>query len=436
MDLLNRQASLANASFRELVQYDRVHRLIYIDPQIFALEMDRIFSKSWVYVGHESEVAQPGDYKSTTIGVQPVVMTRHRDGDIYLLFNRCAHRGAVVCREERGTSSYFRCLYHGWTYNNDGTLLGVPHRPGYGPDFRTEELGLGRVPRVESYRGFVFASLNPDVESLLSYLGQARYYMDLILDWSPEGEIEVTRTPTKYRYGANWKLHLENWADNYHPGFTHEAQFEVFRTRTGVSHARADDGVENVYLGHGHAAIDFGDEERSPRADAEHRAALERRLGPERARMVLESGLNLVVFPNLLFRTGGPYFLVIQPVRVDETEMLGYRYRLKGPAEEYNRRATRAAPTAASTVQTDDLEAFERIDEGLRVQSMEWVLFNRGLHRERALPNGEIRGLGADEVGNRGQHLEYLRLMLEEPRRCCGPAGCAGAQAEMERVRP
>ncbi|MDC0033685.1 Rieske 2Fe-2S domain-containing protein, partial [Alphaproteobacteria bacterium] len=85
-----------------LVQDGRVHRSVYTDPAIFALEMDRIFGQAWVYVGHDSQVPKPGDFITLTIGSQPVVMARHTDGKVYVIYNRCGHRGAKVCIENQG----------------------------------------------------------------------------------------------------------------------------------------------------------------------------------------------------------------------------------------------------------------------------------------------------------------------------------------------
>ena len=122
--------------------------------------MARIFARTWVYVGHESEVARPGDFKTTTIGRQPVVLVRQPDGTLAVLFNRCSHRASTVCLERRGSAHHFRCPYHGWTFRLDGSLIGATYGDGYdeddldGPDF-----ALGRIPRVGNYRGFVFASL-------------------------------------------------------------------------------------------------------------------------------------------------------------------------------------------------------------------------------------------------------------------------------------
>src|SRR5690606_15805809 len=125
------------------------------------------------------------------------------------LINRCAHRGATMCRAESGNSNRFRCLYHGWSYKNDGTLIGVADKTGYPPDFNMGELGLFRVPHLEVYKGFIFASLNPHVVPLQEHLGNARPYLDLLVDKYPDG-ISISRGISKYGYPGNWKLQYEN----------------------------------------------------------------------------------------------------------------------------------------------------------------------------------------------------------------------------------
>jgi nitrite reductase/ring-hydroxylating ferredoxin subunit len=119
----------AQLNFDELVQDERVHRKIYTEAEVFEAEMERIFERTWVFVGHESEVAASGDYKTVTLGTQPAIMTRDEDGGIHLLMNRCMHRGSTICQEASGNSSYFRWWYHGWTYTNRGELVGVPMPP-------------------------------------------------------------------------------------------------------------------------------------------------------------------------------------------------------------------------------------------------------------------------------------------------------------------
>jgi benzoate/toluate 1,2-dioxygenase alpha subunit len=407
-------AALADSiSIGGLVLEDRTHRSIYTDPQLFDLEMARIFAGSWAYLGHESEVASPGDYTTSTIGRQPVLLTRDEHGELRALYNRCRHRGALVCREERGNSKYFRCLYHGWTYNNGGDLIGVPHRPGYGDDFNTDELGLVPVPRMATYRGFVFICFKPDVEPLEAFLGRAGQYIDVLADESPTGEIEVAKNVQKHTYRGNWKLILENFVDNYHPSFTHEATMARRAARSAMRQAdRVDDESEIGDLGHGHAIIDW-----PPTT-------------PYR------SGLNIAVFPNPLLCTAHRDIRVIRPIAVDRTEIWAYHYRLKGDVGDKNGRAVRTttnAVGAAGTIQPDDCEAFERAQEGLQAEGVDWVLFNRGMHRERVMPNGELRSVGGDELGIRGQHREYRRLLLRADRSCCrGDGVCLGPRAEMD----
>src|SRR5581483_3971655 len=197
--------------------------------------------------------------RATTIGLQPVIVTRDADsGAIQVLYNRCRHRAATVCQDEAGTAHYFRCAYHGWTYNNRGELIGVPYRQGYGPGFRYSEYGLVRVPRVGSYRGFIFASLSEEGPTLEEHLGNARPYLDAIASQGPAG-IYFRAGVHKYGYDGNWKLQLENSVDNYHAGFVHKSFFDLAARRAGLKRVNvsANDGFRARDLGNGHALLDF-----------------------------------------------------------------------------------------------------------------------------------------------------------------------------------
>ncbi len=406
-----------------LVREDRVHRRLYTDAGVFALELERIFERTWVFVGHESEVPQPGDYRTTAIGRQPVILSRHTDGSVHVLFNRCMHRGAVVCRAERGNSTVFRCMYHGWMYDPSGELVGVPFPGGYGDGFDPAEWGLRRVPRVESRRGFVFASLAPEGEGLAEHLGPAARYLDLIVDAAPAGEVVVRAGVERYAYAANWKLQAENLLDGYHPNFTHQVAFEIAERRRGRSGRRANSegsGATARAFGRGHGALHYGAARRyapdpGDPAAAAHRRALEERLGPERAEEVLGTDIQLFVFPNLFFQNARQHFRVLRPVAVDRTEVEAYPYALSGAPDEVNRRQVRGLAWWASSAafgQPDDLEAFERCQAGLQVTAADWVLFARGLHRERQAA-GEVVGDVTDEVPQRGMYREWKRLMAD-----------------------
>src|SRR3954470_15492541 len=218
----------AHDTLATLVQSDRVHRSIYTDPALFELEMDRVFGRAWLILGHESQVAKPGDYFTTRMGREPVVVTRKPDGGIAVLVNRCAHRGAMVCAEGTGNTERFVCPYHGWSYDAEGALRAVPFSSGYAKE-KLDELGLRRVPRVASYRGFIFASLSPSGPALEDFLGAARASFDDLVDRAPGGELEVAGGVFKHVYHGNWKLMLENHLDGAHPAWVHASSVAVAR---------------------------------------------------------------------------------------------------------------------------------------------------------------------------------------------------------------
>ena len=193
------------SQWSELIQPDRVHGSLYTDPAIFDAELQHIWYRTWVYVGHESEVPNANDYVVKSIGPQSVIMTRDEQGEVHLLLNRCSHRGNQVCDYDKGNARSFRCPYHGWTFSNDGRLLGYPFPDGYGGQDKSK-LGLGRVTRVQSYRGFVFGSFAAEGPTLDEHLGGAAETIDRLVRLSPEGEVELTAGWLKHRVKANWKF--------------------------------------------------------------------------------------------------------------------------------------------------------------------------------------------------------------------------------------
>src|SRR5579884_3500724 len=216
---------ISDSELRELVREDCVHRRAYTDPEVFALEMERIFGRAWLYVGHESQVPNPGDFFCAWMGPEPVVLSRHTDGGVYVLYNRCGHRGAQVVNQQSGNNRRFRCCYHGWMYDTNGELAFVPLRSGYPEDFdwNDPQYGMVRAPSVASYRGFVFARHCKEGPPLSDYLGDARLAIDEVVDRSPEGEVILTGGFHRYHYQGNWKLQAENLADQFHAPFAHES---------------------------------------------------------------------------------------------------------------------------------------------------------------------------------------------------------------------
>ena len=145
-----------------LVQEDKAHRLIYTDPAIFEAEMTHIFGGTWTYLAHESEIPNVNDFITRRLGLRPLIIVRDAEGKVRALYNRCTHRGTTLCRWDKGNSKSFQCPYHGWNFLNNGRLRGVPWPEGYAADLRDPKYNLAQVPRVESYRGFVFGTLNLD----------------------------------------------------------------------------------------------------------------------------------------------------------------------------------------------------------------------------------------------------------------------------------
>lgn len=420
MDVIENKVSSIGPDFGELVREDRLHRNIYVDQNIFDLEMQKIFGSTWVYVGHESEIANVGDYKATYIGLQPVILTRDEYGTIQVLVNRCPHRGSIVCRQEKGNSNFFRCPYHGWTFKNTGALTGAPKRQRYSPDFDLSELNLMHLPRVETYRGLIFASFNPDLEGIIDYLAQAREYVDRILDLSPTGEIDLSAGVDKNRYRGNWKLQMENGVDGYHAAFLHDSFWKILKTRSPKfkdqsNRAKGKGWVQAFDNGHALLAAEASDIGiTNLHADyPEYAKQLEAKLGADGVRNSMGT-MNVLIFPNLYFVEH--QIRVIQPVSLAETNVFTYPYLLKGAPDELNERRLREHEEfypATGFGAPDDYEAFRCVTEGMQAQSVPWLVLTRGIHDEKTLEDGSRLGEPSDETPQRGMYREYQRLMVQ-----------------------
>jgi phenylpropionate dioxygenase-like ring-hydroxylating dioxygenase large terminal subunit len=195
------------------------------DDAVFEGELKRIFAKSWVYIGHKSEIPEKGDYRRRYIGKDPFIFVHDENDDIQVIWDSCRHRGATVCRAEKGNTTHFRCAYHGWTYRNTGELIGVPRKGDGFPDLDTSEKGLHRAPNVDTYNGLVFASLDPDAPPLEEFLGPATWYLDLYFDLI---DMEVIGDPHRWEVDTDWKTPAENFAgDNYHIPMGHKSAIDV-----------------------------------------------------------------------------------------------------------------------------------------------------------------------------------------------------------------
>jgi phenylpropionate dioxygenase-like ring-hydroxylating dioxygenase large terminal subunit len=398
----------------------RVAPRVYTDPGLFEAELEHIFHRGWVYVGHTSEVATPGAFKTTRLGRRPILLSRDEAGALHVLLNVCRHRGAAVCREAAGEAASFQCPYHGWVYGLDGQLRGISERAGYPAAFGADLDGLLRVPRVAEYRGLIFASLSAAGESLERWLGGAREYIDLWADLSPTGRVAV-RPAHRYSYQGNWKFQLENTVDGYHPRFVHESAFKT-REHFGGRPARdmassLDQGYTIGFDDHGHAVLEWPEGTdnsvtKMPRALADDWVGkLQTRLGAERTRQVL-TRRHVVIMPNLVLMDVN--IRVIQPLAVDRTEVYSHFIAIEDVPDGVNQSRLRDVQGRLGTtgmINTDDVEMFAACQTGLQTPELEWVRFARGLGREERLANGARRASYTDETPQRALYRAWGRLM-------------------------
>ena len=410
-------AATNGVNLGDLIRQDRVHGRLYRDSAVFQREMDEIFHKVWVYLAHESEVPNPGDYARRQIGLQPVIVVRGNDGVVRVFFNRCRHRANLVCNRERGNSSILRCPYHGWTYSNQGNLVVPTFDDAYDSGLRTDEFGLTAVPRQQSYRGLIFASASSTGISLDEHLGAAREYLDLIINRSPQGQIELTAGEQKMRYRANWKMLPENSLEgSYHGHFIHKVAFDLFDSRTGRDRMAHEERI--LYLKGGHMVEDFRGVQFHPRQEpsAARKAYLEllnKTYSADYAQSLYFGRTPILfVFPNFLYVQ--THIRRMQPISVDETHVYYQPAMLKGVSPEINQDILRSHETSfgpAGFLSPDDIEIMERNQIGVQAQGNEWLFIGRGIHREEKLADGGTRGQDMDENHLRGMWQHYANLM-------------------------
>jgi phenylpropionate dioxygenase-like ring-hydroxylating dioxygenase large terminal subunit len=383
-----------------------LNREALVSSAVLADEMKKIFAKCWIYVGHESEIRNPGDFVARRVAGRPVIFCRDTDGEVRCFFNTCRHRGAIVCTEHKGNRRGFRCIYHGWSYLNDGTLAGVPGADAYAETFDRNELGLRRPARFESYRGFWFMCLDRNAPALVAYLGRAKDYMDIVLDQSPSGEMEIVTGVQEYDVAANWKLMVENSVDDYHIPTTHSTWL-AYMANSGVNIAvPKGEGLVlptkglAIDLGNGHFTTDninfrgrpiakwipiYG-EEAKPEMNG-IRQELVDRLGPDRAARVCDTNRNLVIFPNLVINDGSSVTVrTFYPSSAAKMHVSAWAF---GPVEETpsaRRRRLDAFLTfygPGGFATPDDIEALELVQQGLaNWQDDPWSEMSRGMGKE------------------------------------------------------
>jgi phenylpropionate dioxygenase-like ring-hydroxylating dioxygenase large terminal subunit len=422
---------------RALVQPDRVHRDLYIDPDLFALEQEHFFANTWNYVGHDSQIPSPGDYLRNEIAGQPLIVVRHSDGSVRVLMNRCAHKGSRLVSAPAGNvGKHFRCPYHAWTFRTDGSLLNIPLKQGYdgtGLHGCESARGLATVDNVRVYRGFIFARLNDAGPGFEEYFGESLSSIDNMADRSPEGRLEIAGGCLRFLHQCNWKMFVENLNDTMHPMVVHESsagtakrmwlgqpaeapkpmaieQFTPFMS----DYAFFDDmGVRVFDNGHSFSGVHFSIHSKYSAIPA-YEQAMQAAYGAERTAQILSLARhNTVYYPNLTIKGAIQAIRVVKPIAVDKTIVESWTFRLVGaPPELLQRTATysRLINSPFSVVGHDDLQAYRGIQAGLHAGGNPWV----SLHRNFAAAEigaGDVTAAGTSEISMRNQYRAWSRYM-------------------------
>jgi p-cumate 2,3-dioxygenase alpha subunit len=368
----------------------RVHRSAFTSEQIYQRELIDIFSKTWLYVGHESEIPNANDFQTRRVGGRTVIYARDKRGEVQVMLNSCRHRGAEVCRERRGNRKIFTCFYHGWAYDNTGKLVSVPDGDRYTEGFDRGEHGLFK-PRYDTYRGFTYLTYGADSPPLADYLGDAKYVIDLIADQSTTG-MQIVHGTHNYSMRANWKLLMENSCDGYH-GFTvHQTYFEMMMNLGVTPGLAADQGTGiGCDLGNGHAVVESPElgmplmSEDILAATIARRREMVDRLGETHTKRMLNTTRNLIVFPNmaLVDLNFGIQVRTMFPLAPDRTEITGWQLMPADASPALKRYRIDNALTfwgPAGLATPDDVEGLEQCQRGFSsIREIEWSDISRGM---------------------------------------------------------
>ena len=429
----------------ECVHHERnalraVDRRIFVDEELFELEQKKIWQKIWVYVAHESQLPKPKDYLTAWIGRTPIVVNRDKNGALNAFVNICSHRGATLVRTSKGSANNFVCSFHGWAFNAKGDLLSVMNEEGagYPSDFDKTKRGLVKV-RLQSYRGFLFATLNPDAEPLEDQLAESKTFIDLVVDQSPQG-IELLQGRSVYTYNGNWKLQVENGVDGYHVDTVHANYVQMIKNRArinaeskGMKVLAVGDFTRNrggyYDLKNGHTVIWTEITNPQDRPVYAAREDIEARLGAEKAKWAVYRSRNLLIYPNVFIMDQmGTQVRVFRPISVDKTEVTIYCFAPVGeaPAEREKRiRQYEDFFNASGMATPDDLTEFNASQIGCKnYDVMRWSDMTRGAAHEVVGADADAAALGihpgssgarvSDEGIFVAQHQRWLELMQAE----------------------
>jgi phenylpropionate dioxygenase-like ring-hydroxylating dioxygenase large terminal subunit len=410
------------------------------DPEIWEAEKTRVFGRTWVFLAHESEIPEPGDYVVRPIVDDQFIVTRDEKGEIRAHFNACRHRGMQVCRAEMGNASHYRCPYHGWTYNNRGQLVGVPAgKEAYGNKLKKSDWSLLALPQLDSYKGLIFGNLDPEAPSLDEYLGDMKFYIDLFADRSDAG-LQVMGAPQRWIVDANWKLGSDNFVgDAYHTMMTHRSMVELGLAPPDPQFALYG---EHVHCNNGHGLGIIGPPPGIPLPEflglpENIIESLKRRLTPEQVEVLTPAAfIHGTVFPNL---SVGNFLMskdhqsppsshltlrVWHPIAADKMEVWSYFLVEKDAPEEWKRESYliyNHTFGSSGAFEQDDAENWRSITRVLRGEMGRRLDLNYQMGRGMLEPDtnwpgpGEAFPMDYAEANQRNFHDYWMELMTTDP---------------------
>jgi len=415
--------------FSSLVDLENctVSPIAFSSEAVYQAELEKIFSRSWLYLGHTSQIAKANDYLTTFMGAEPVIIVRQSSGEIKAFLNSCRHRGMRLCRRDHGNKKLFSCPYHGWTYDEKGDLKGVPQLDtAYHNELDRSAWGLIPVSRVETFEGMIFGNFDMDAVSLVEYLGDMAWYLELVLKRSKAG-MEAFPGCHRWRLGGNWKLPAEQFGgDNYHTGALHRSMSEI-----GLG-PKGDYRGDNPWVrdfevkcinGHGWINFDVGEDEVPPeqaRFFAQLREEAKETLTPKQADLVLCAQVG-TVFPNMSIIS----FFGFTSIRVwhplSAKEMLVHSYGLvekNAPqsVRELTRKAMGLTFSPSGIFEQDDGVAWGDIArfQGGPIRSKHPFNYQMGKgHGKRMEDKPGLIGTCSTEIGVFGLYEKWQELMSQ-----------------------
>lgn len=409
----------------------QVARSSYVDPALFDLEMREFFEKGWVYLAHESQLPAPGSFITTSMGTIPIIVCRDDKKNIRAFINSCTHRGSLVCREMKGTTRFYTCPFHGWTFDTKGNLVDIPYEGtgGYPKQFNKKDFSLKSLPSLATYRGLIFGSMVKQSISLKDWLGDATIFIDLLFDQSPEGEVEVLPGISSYQYNGNWKLQYENQSDGYHVYVTHSSYLRTLGRRklsgqsdqikamdfTGFSGADIEGGFYALENGHVVLWWDWSGQGADNKPNAERYPQYLERWGQVRADWMLGRARNLIIYPNLLLTDhASTQIRVIKPLAWDRTQIDIYCFGLKGESRQERSHRLRQYEdffNASGMATPDDVSVFEFCHRGYAsADYVPWNDLSRGAQHLQKGANARAKELGISPLWS-GGNVEDEQIM-------------------------